>query len=147
MGLASLSCACKHLTGVRPKIPLVLGNTIGRALQQYNSLEFHLYTVPNLVSGDVTLYEDDALTTAYVTGAYSNTQVQFKRTSKQLQIQVGTPTGLGYAAMPSQRDYTFRYTGSPPLSVTINGASVPFAAAGGTEETGWCVCVCMWCVV
>lgn len=120
---------------VIPKLPLVLGKTIGRAMQQYTSLEVHLYTIPGTSSGSVDLYEDDAVSTDYLNGKYATTTISFKRSAKQLQISVATPQG-GYDEMPTQRDYTFRYTGSPPTSVTINGAAASFSSTGG-PNTWW----------
>ncbi len=110
---------------VVPMLPLQLGNTIGRASQQYAALEVHLNFPPGMTSGSTVLYEDDGISTDYVTkSAFYKTAISFSRQSANtITITVGTPVGNGYALFPAERSYTFRYIGAPPSAVTVNGAS------------------------
>jgi hypothetical protein len=56
------------VNSIIPRMPLQLGNTIGRLSRQYSSLAFAVY--PGLVdgAGQTQVYEDDAATTAYLSG-------------------------------------------------------------------------------
>ena len=112
---------------VLPMLPLQVGNTIGRASQQYTELDIVLGVAPASLDGSVTLYEDDGISTAYVTSqSYCKTVITFKQsdsgTVKTTTIDIGTCTeGKGYATFPAERTYTFRFVGLPPTSVTVNG--------------------------
>ena len=115
-----------------PKIPLQLGNTVGRAQQQYSSLEFVLYLAPGVNFGSTSVYEDDASTTAYTAEGFYLTAVNFTRSANSMTISVSAPGGgKGYPEFPKQRNYFFRYTGSPPSSVTMGSTTLAYSLSGG----------------
>jgi alpha-glucosidase (family GH31 glycosyl hydrolase) len=117
---------------VVPMLPLRLGETVGRASQQYSELEVMLAIPPGVTSGSTTLYEDDGISTDYATrGAFFKTAISFQRpTTSQIIITVAAPVGSGYQSFPAMRSYTFRYIGAPPSSVTVDGASVDWSYDG-----------------
>ncbi len=120
---------------VIPMLPLELGNTVGRASQQYEELDIYLAIAPGATSGwkvlficrfsedyyyyfegSSILYEDDGISTDYATKqSYYKSSISYSRPSaNRISIQVSTPAGNGYAQFPTERTYTFRYIGAPP---------------------------------
>lgn len=105
-----------------PRIPLRLGNTVGRAAQQYSEIDLTLYLAPGVTSGSTVLYEDDGISTDYATkSAFVNTAISFTRANNNLTVTIGAAAGQGYASFPSQRSYVIRYAGVPPQSVVVDG--------------------------
>eukprot|EP01104_Vermistella_antarctica_P006882 TRINITY_DN1757_c0_g1_i1.p1 TRINITY_DN1757_c0_g1~~TRINITY_DN1757_c0_g1_i1.p1 ORF type:complete len:948 (-),score=252.28 TRINITY_DN1757_c0_g1_i1:465-3308(-) len=121
---------------VIPQIPLLPGQTLGLAAQQYSTLVFVVY--PNATSGQATVYEDDGITTRYVDGAYVNTYAAYTRTSTTFQMKIWSE-GNTYANFPSTRSYEVQIVNALPVtSGTVNGNNLSYSrfqsAAAGTDS-------------
>eukprot|EP00042_Codosiga_hollandica_P032126 m.200668 g.200668 ORF g.200668 m.200668 type:complete len:1028 (+) comp53818_c0_seq1:262-3345(+) len=115
-----------------PSIPIVEGNTIGLAQQQYTSLVFNIH--PGATEGSTSVYEDDGYTLDYLTGAFANTTASYSRTSTSLTFTLQASQG-GFSSFPASRTITLRILNAmPPTSVSANGASVPYARYGGANS-------------
>jgi hypothetical protein len=115
-------------------------------------LEIHLALAPGVSSGTTTMYEDDGISTDYVTKQqYYKTVISFSRpAANKISISVAAPVGNGYSSFPSERVYTFKYIGAPPglnkkklvfvyscvlfqkASVVVNGVSTSWSYEGAT---------------
>lgn len=116
---------------VIPTRPIVTGDTIGKAEEQYDALAFTIY--PGAASGGTTVYEDDAKTSAYLDGFSAWTNVSYTRTSSSIKVTIST-TGA-YPQLPTSRLYTVRLANcNPPTSVTVNGQPVVASRLGGPNS-------------
>jgi hypothetical protein len=113
-----------------PSIPVVPGNTLGLAQQQYSNLVFTVH--PGAVSGSTSVYEDDGYTMDYVTGGFVNTTASYTRTEDSLTFSVSSAGS--YPAFPTTRTITLRIANAmPPTVVLANGAAIAFSRFGGAN--------------
>jgi alpha-glucosidase (family GH31 glycosyl hydrolase) len=99
---------------------------VGRASQAYGSLSLSVF-LSGATSGSTTFYEDDATSTAYVTGASVSTSVSWSLddSSNTVVVDVSAPEGDGFDEMPDTRDYEVRIVNSaPPLNITFSNGKV-----------------------
>lgn len=87
-------------------------------------------------------YEDDGISTAYLSGAFATTSLFYSPVpAKPSCTEFGISTaGAGYAGMVTTRNYTVGVlqscsAGTPPSSVTANGAALPEAGSDGVPGT------------
>lgn len=73
---------------VIPSRPIVTGNTIGRAEQQYEALTFTIY--PGASNGTGRVYEDDAKTSAYLDGSLAWTTASYTRSPTSTSVTIVT---------------------------------------------------------
>ena len=113
-----------------PSIPVVPGNTLGLAQQQYTNLVFTVH--PGALSGSTSVYEDDGYTMDYVSGGFVNTTASYTRTEDSLTFSVSSVGS--YAVFPASRTITVRIANAmPPTVVLANGANIPFSRFGGAN--------------
>lgn len=102
---------------ILPKLPVRMGHTIGQSVRQYSELEFQLF-IDGSTSGSVLLYEDDAATTAYLHGAFAQSNISFIQHDTLLVINVAPPPTT-YPEFPTSRSrLLFRWLGLPPVSIS-----------------------------
>jgi hypothetical protein len=109
---------------VIPFLPLRSLPVIGLAAQQYTFLGFKI--VPGASAGAGAVYEDDGVTTAYLTaGAYAWTTASYATAAGATTVTIST--NGSYAQLPASRAYQLRLlNGGTLASVTVNGAAVPY---------------------
>eukprot|EP00939_MAST-03C_sp_MAST-3C-sp1_P004520 g4520.t1 len=106
--------------------PLVPGSLIGRASEQYASLEFTIYP-GNQSSGSTRVYEDDGETYAYLQGpdGYAWTTLNYTRSvvgEKVLYTVTLVSSASRHSSFPATRRYSIRFPNlMPPSSVTVGG--------------------------
>ena len=116
-----------------PYLPLRSLPVVGLAAQQYSFLGLKL--VPGGASGSVSVYEDDGVTTDYLTeNAFAWTTATYTSTPTSITITIST-NGT-YPALPTNRAYQIRaLNGGTLASVTVNGAAVPYSRFGALAST------------
>jgi len=102
-----------------------VGGPIGQANRQYSAIQINVF--PGANSGSASLYEDDGMTTAYVSsGGFAYTRISYTRDLGQITVRVTTEGS--FVGILNTRRYILRLVNSqPPSSVTINGVSMPFS--------------------
>jgi len=114
---------------VIPYVPLrSQASSIGNGAKQYTFLGFKI--VPGGSSGNVSVYEDDGATTAYLTSnAFAWTTATYTSTGSSLTVTISTAGS--YPQLPATRAYQIRVlNGAPVSSVTVNGVTVPYNRFG-----------------
>ena len=128
---------------VIPFLPLEsMPSLTGLASKQYEYLGFKV--VPGGASGAFSLYEDDGVTTAYLTdNAFAYTTGSYVSTAAGLTFTVST-TGT-FPAFPASRAYRLQLlNGIPPTSVVVNGVNVPFNRWGAIAAKGKTPAASQW---
>lgn len=111
-----------------PTIEVIPGDTLGLAQRQYNTLEFSIY--PGTLSGSTTLYEDDGMTTDYLSNKYVLTTVAYTRTSTTIKITLSSSGS--YPSFPTSRKYRILLVNHlPVIRGDVNGISVSYSRFGG----------------
>lgn len=119
---------------VIPFVPLESLEIIGLASKQYTFLGFKV--VPGGTSGSVQVYEDDGVSTAYLTNnAYAKTSASYTSTASSLAFTIST--NGSYPELPNSRAYRIQLLNGVPLSsVTVNGVNVPYNRYGEIAAKG-----------
>jgi len=120
---------------VIPYVPLrSMRTSVGNAMRQYTFLGFKI--VPGLTKGDTSVYEDDGITTQYLTqSAYAWTRFNYTVNGNTLTITMAT-TG-SFKELPSSRAYQIRLLNfQPAVSVNVNGAAVEYNRFGKISAMG-----------
>jgi len=119
---------------VIPYFPLRSLPVLGLASKQYTFLGFKI--VPGAASGSTTVYEDDGVTTAYLTAdAYAWTTAAYITAGATTTVTIST--NGSYPGLPAMRAYQIRVLNGGALSsVTVNGAVVPYARFGVAAARG-----------
>ncbi len=113
-----------------PQIPIPLGQTIGLAQQQYNTLIFSI--VPGATSGSTIVYEDDGLTMDYLSGQSVFTTAQYNISGNTMAFNVSS--NGSYPSFPSTRTVVVRILNSfPPTEVVAGGQTISYARFGGAN--------------
>jgi hypothetical protein len=123
---------------VIPYLPLRSLPVVGLASQQYTFLGFKL-VAPSAGGSSVRVYEDDGVTTDYLTAdAYAWTECSYTASGSTLTVQIST-TGT-FPQLPATRAYQLRLLNVGALaSVELSGAAsgaVPFARFAGVAREG-----------
>eukprot|EP01125_Pyxidicula_operculata_P005865 TRINITY_DN2050_c0_g6_i2.p1 TRINITY_DN2050_c0_g6~~TRINITY_DN2050_c0_g6_i2.p1 ORF type:complete len:1034 (+),score=272.65 TRINITY_DN2050_c0_g6_i2:380-3481(+) len=114
-----------------PGVPLQDGNIIGVAQRQYTTLTLTVY--PGNSSGQTTIYEDDGMTTDYVSGKSVNTLVDYQKTSSKFTLTVHKAVG-SYPEFPKTRNYIVRIVNHlPVVSGSVNGLPISYSVHGGAN--------------
>lgn len=110
---------------VIPYLPLRSLPVIGLAARQYTFLGFKI--VPGAAAGSASVYEDDGVTTAYLTrNAYARTTATYATAGATTTVTIATG-GPGFPELPATRAYQLRVlNGGTLASVTVNGAPVAY---------------------
>ena len=113
---------------VIPYLPLRSLPVIGLAAQQYTFLGFKI--VPGASAGSGAVYEDDGVTTAYLTqGAYAWTTASYATAAGATTVTI--TTNGSFTQLPASRAYQLRVlNGGTLASVTVNGVAVPYQRYG-----------------
>jgi hypothetical protein len=113
---------------VIPYLPLRSLPVVGLAAQQYTFLGFKI--VPGAASGAGSAYEDDGVTTAYLTkGASARTTAAYTTAAGATTVTISTAGA--YPELPATRAYQIRVlNGGALASVTVNGVAVPYNRFG-----------------
>ena len=93
---------------VVPSIPVVTGQTLGLAQQQYTTLELTIY--PGQSQGSVLVYEDDGATMDYLAGACVWTNVSYTCTPGGCSIAV--VSSGNFTGFPATRSVVLRLANS-----------------------------------
>lgn len=120
---------------VIPYLPLRSLPVIGLAARQYSFLGFKI--VPGGAGGSASVYEDDGVTTAYLTrDAYARTTATYATTGATTTVTIST-SGPGYPELPATRAYQLRVlNGGTLASVTVNGQPVAYNRWGALAAAG-----------
>ena len=121
---------------VIPYLPLRSLPVLGLASQQYSFLGFKI--VPGAASGSVSVYEDDGVTTAYLTAPSASlawTTAAYTTAGATTTITISTVGS--FPELPATRAYQLRLLNQGTLaSVTVNGAPVSFSRFGAVASAG-----------
>ena len=120
-----------------PLLPRNYTRAWGAAARQYDALVFR--RMPGGGSARAAVYEDDGLSTAYLSGATAETEARGApggAGGRPRRRSVQT-TGGGYAGLVRQRAYTIEtgYGAQPPARVAQDGAALPQSAVDGVPGT------------
>ena len=121
---------------VLPYVPLRSLPVIGLASQQYSFLGFKI--VPGASSGTVSVYEDDGVTTAYLTSPATSiawTTASYSVSASTITVTISTAGA--FPELPATRAYQLKLLNQGALaSVTVNGAPVAYNRFGTVANTG-----------
>jgi hypothetical protein len=111
------------------------GDAIGLAARQYKELTLTIY--PGKSNYMTSLYEDDGITTGYLNGRYTKTNISYyyNSTSKGFSIKIEKTPVKPYMEFPEFRKYTIKIVNYFPLSVTVANTLIPYGVYGG--ENTW----------
>lgn len=110
-----------------------MGNTLGRAAQQYEALEWTIY--PGSSTGSFRLYEDDGASYGYLNHEFAWTTGNYTRTNTSLTFQVATEGA--YDALPKSRQTVLRIANvGPPEEVQAGAMKLNFSD-WGSEAPSW----------
>ena len=120
---------------VIPYFPLRSLSVLGLASKQYTFLGFKI-APGGSGAGSAAVYEDDGVTTAYLTdGAFAWTTAAYATAGATTTVTIST-NGT-YPSLPATRAYQIRVlNGGALASVTVNGAAVPYARFGAAAARG-----------
>lgn len=121
---------------VIPYVPLrSLPTSIGNAARQYSSLGFRIVNGGD--AGEVSVYEDDGATTAYLTdNAYAWTTAAYAY-SGTASVKITISTSGSFPEMLATRAYQIHLLNSGPVAaVTANGVAVPYNRYGRVANAG-----------
>jgi Glycosyl hydrolases family 31/Domain of unknown function (DUF5110) len=86
-------------------------------------------------SSSYSVYEDSGVSVEYQRGVFARTPIKATQMGDTLRVEIGPARG-SYPGMTKTRSYELRLPADwPPQSVTVNGAPVKHAEAGGKD--GW----------
>jgi len=95
----------------------------------------HVFHQAKDVTSTASLYEDDNISDAYQTGAFSRQTITTKGDDDDLDIHISGASGT-YAGMPTQRMYEIRIEDSwPPKEVKLDDDELPLVQ--DADSTGW----------
>jgi alpha-glucosidase len=128
---------------VVPYLPLRSLPVLGLASQQYSFLGFKI-APGGSGSGSTTVYEDDGVTTSYLTAnASAWTTAAYTRSAGSVTVSISTSGS--FPELPSSRSYQLRLLNAGTLaSVTVNGASVPYNRFGIVASAGRVPAASQW---
>jgi alpha-glucosidase len=108
-----------HYTGEKPVDPLIV----------------NVWPLAPGSSSSYSIYEDSGVATEYQRGVFARTPVKATQTGDSLRVEIGPADG-SYPGMLRTRGYKLQFPADwPPVSVTVNGATVKQADATG--KGGW----------
>ena len=129
---------------VIPYLPLRSLPVLGLASQQYSFLGFKI--VPGAASGNASVYEDDGVTTAYLTAPGASlawTTAAYSVAGATLTISISTAGA--FAGLPASRAYQLRLLNLGTLaSVSVNGAPVGYNRFGAVASAGRVPAASQW---
>lgn len=94
------------------------------ASSSLDELILRIYPGKDGADNTFTLYEDDGLSTEYMSGQYATTALNYKRSGNKVTVTIDPVTGT-YRGQPQERSYTIQLAGlDGTVSVKINNRKV-----------------------
>ena len=129
---------------VIPYLPLRSLPVIGLAASQYSFLGFKI--VPGGATGSAIVYEDDGITTAYLSAAsVAWTNITYASSTDDSSMVITIVTTGSYPLLPTTRAYQLRVlNGGILASATVNSIPIPFSRFGAIASAGKVTASSQW---
>ena len=120
---------------VRGGAILPMGPEMNYVAEKTGPLTFTIFPDENGLA-QLSLYEDDSVSRAYLDGAYRRTSIRYRAAAAQAEIEIGAPQGT-YSAGPRPLIFTLPAARPGISTVLADGAAVPPRTAQGAGRGWW----------